>query len=231
MREEAKNTQAIVRTDDDHALLGQVLTVIAGFGTRSRYEASAVEPQNDGKMFVGGFGWCPDVQVQAIFAWSRIAENHIRKNRKLHTAGAELCRFASVRPRLDWLRCLPTEVSHRWGSEGHAAENSDGVIVPGGAFDGATFHFHPVGRRHRAGDGQCQNCKSCEPQRLISHDSSIGPGTNRFLLSSLVAVFGGIEMKSDCAAGVGAGFSGGKLDAKLVVYQFRAVHRTNLPGI
>ena len=98
MREEAEHTQAVVHADHHHAFLRQVLAILPRFGSSARREAAAIDPHHHRQARLRGCGRRPHVEIEAVFAGTLVAEDHVVINISLHAARAELDRFADPFP-------------------------------------------------------------------------------------------------------------------------------------
>src|SRR5204863_8898998 len=66
-REEAEYAQPVVDGDDDDALAGHALAVVAGFRPVAAYEATAIKINQHGKPFSIRPGGRPDVEIETVF--------------------------------------------------------------------------------------------------------------------------------------------------------------------
>ena len=130
MREEAEDTEAVIHRDDDNAFLGEVGTVLPRLGSGASDETSAINPDHHGE-FVFSFAEFrgrPDIQVETVFAYTRIAEDHVVENPALHAARAEFGGLADAFPLGGRHRWLPAEVADGRFGEGDAEECGDRAV-------------------------------------------------------------------------------------------------------
>src|SRR5262245_19524767 len=135
MNEEAENIGPVVDGDDDHALAGHVLSVIARLRTVPVLEAAAENIDQDGESLLVQPGGRPDVQVKAVLAHTVAAEPVVRAGRRpLHTSRPEPAGIADARPGFDGLRFAPAKFAYWWQGERNALETAHAVLRRGGGF-------------------------------------------------------------------------------------------------
>src|SRR6185437_10440621 len=100
-------------------LMSQVLAILPGFGRTPRDESTAVNPHHDWQGSRVFSCRRPDVQRQAVFARSRIAEHHVGIKVGLHTARAEAGGRTNTRPFCRRLWRLPAQWAHGWRGIGN----------------------------------------------------------------------------------------------------------------
>src|SRR6185436_18939456 len=77
VREEPERAEAVVDRDDDRTLGGEVLAVVPGEAAGAAGEAAAVDPQHHGPLVVR-IRAGPDIQIEAVFAASRLTRGRGR---------------------------------------------------------------------------------------------------------------------------------------------------------
>src|SRR6185437_13906898 len=116
MREEAEDSQAVVRGDYDHAPARHVLAVIPELRRVPRDVPTAVEVEQNGELGFPVRG-CPDVEGQPVFAEAGGPELHVLKDVLLHAARTESRPVFHAFPRNHGLRGPPPEIADRWSGE------------------------------------------------------------------------------------------------------------------
>ena len=91
---------------------------------------TAVNPENDVPQLRWTFGWCPDVQIQTVFADAKVRVPHIDAEEilsvfigQLHAGGFGLHGFQCFCPRLDGLRTTKSKLADRRLCEWNAVED------------------------------------------------------------------------------------------------------------
>ena len=142
-------------------------------------EPAAVEHDEDRPLLVGLLGRGPHVQVEAVLAHGLVAGVEGPEHRTLHAPRAPFVGLADAGPRGDGLRRLPSQVAHRRGGEGNAAEDADGGIGPDRPLEHASRHLDLVGRRKTPGreNGDAQGGQGEGHRRSGGHakQSSVVP--------------------------------------------------------
>src|SRR5579862_5045527 len=128
MGEKPKNSEPIVHAYDHDAFVGQMLSILARLGRCAGLEAASVDPHHHWKLRARRGFWRPDIQVETIFARSRVAKNHVVKYARLHALRAELCGLANALPAWDGLRLLPSQRADRRCGVWNALEDLDFAI-------------------------------------------------------------------------------------------------------
>src|SRR5215470_668432 len=98
VREEAKDAKPIIRLDHDDAFLGQVLTVIAGLAVGACDKSATVVPHDDRQPGACGFGWNPDVEIQAVFTRLAVAKVDVPEYIGLQAGWAKLVGWPDAGP-------------------------------------------------------------------------------------------------------------------------------------
>jgi len=143
-REEAEHAETVVHGDRDDALAGQAGAVIALLRAVAGHEAAAVEVHQHRQLAADVRG-LPDVEIETVLTHAVGAEHHVAEQRQLHAARPETSHLAHAAPRLDRLRRLPTQGSHRRRGVRDALEllKRDGSCRRGLAFDPAIGQLNP----------------------------------------------------------------------------------------
>src|SRR6185369_3691119 len=129
MRVEAEGAKAIVVGHEDHALAGELFTVVLRERSRSTGEGPAVRPDDDRQLVGRGVRRRPDVEIQTVFAdrlWWR-ATLPASSPARLHAACAELIGPANAFPLCGRLRSAPAERTDRRRRERDALEHTNGI--------------------------------------------------------------------------------------------------------
>jgi len=76
----------------------------------------------------------PEIEIQAVFAWPHVVEDHVRVDSPLHAARAVIDGFPDARPGRSGLRRAPAQGPHRRRGKGNALERAPLVVRAHHAF-------------------------------------------------------------------------------------------------
>src|SRR5665213_728442 len=159
MCERSKRTDAIVESDDDHALLRELVAPIKPRRARAVPEIAAIEVDHDRAFFFRGFRGRPDIQIKAILA--HLFDVHARHRwTGLHACRLERGRLQNVCPRR-----APAKFADRRRRKGNAAINGEAVFV------------HALNKSGINTDWTCGCGRQRRPQQ--EHSAANGGGQNR----------------------------------------------------
>ena len=146
MGQEAEDTETVVDGHEDHAVVGEFLTVELGLGAPAFAVAAAMDPVSDREFLAGLAGRRrPDVQVQAVLtalgllAIAPLGEIAAGIVDGLVAGMAEAVRLHHAVPRNDGLRFLPAQVADRRRSVRDAFVRDDTGDVGRHTLDLTTF--------------------------------------------------------------------------------------------
>ncbi len=137
--QKAEGAQAVVEGDDDEAVTGQVLAVVAGVRPGTFAESAPVDPDEDRAPLRAVVRTCPDVQVQAVLAQGHVDAGRGRLGRCLWAHGTETVRLPGPLPAHGRPRGPEAQAADGRGGVGDASEDADGLVPAQDAFDGSRF--------------------------------------------------------------------------------------------
>src|SRR5580698_2970158 len=114
--EKAKNAQAVIHGNNQHALAGEVFAVLTRLRGGAADKPATINPDHHRQFRFFAFdvkSRRPNVEGEAVLALARIAEDHVVERFLLHTAEAEASSLAHPIPLSSRLRGLPTQAADR----------------------------------------------------------------------------------------------------------------------
>ena len=143
MCKESEDALAVVGCYGDDALAGHSVAGIARLAAAAAHQSAAVEVDKHWQVLAHCLGWCPYVEVQAVFAHLLRAEVHVAEDVFLHRVGSVFFGLAHALPLAGGLWRLPAQVANGWSGKGYALECLNARLV--GTLKCALGNVHSCG--------------------------------------------------------------------------------------
>jgi hypothetical protein len=125
MCQEAEDAKPVAHGDDDDAARRHALAIVARFRAIAGREAATIEVDQHRPARACTCRWHPHVEVQAVLARPRVAEDHVVEDATLHALCGEAIGRARATPFGRRLRRLPAQIAHGRRGERNPAEDVD----------------------------------------------------------------------------------------------------------